>query len=210
MGTTARSGSNDAESAISASLPYVVEVDIQGTADLLFHRYSVEAVEAKANAAKNSAAKKTDDTESYLYRTADDIIALPGEYVRGAICGPAGAAKYKQDPRSPRKSALDLYKAGVISLTNLAEIRLEDGTLAKEPDYLDRRRVVVQRSAVSRTRPAFAAGWQTTLQLQVQTPEYISPANLQEVLEMAGRLIGVGDFRPTFGRFQVKRFEKLF
>jgi hypothetical protein len=27
------------------------------------------------------------------------------------------------------------------------------------------------------------------------------------VLTQAGKLIGVGDFRPTYGRFQTRRFE---
>lgn len=43
-----------------------VHVAIEGVADLLFHRWNCEAVDAKAKAAKNSAAKKTDDIESYV------------------------------------------------------------------------------------------------------------------------------------------------
>jgi hypothetical protein len=205
--TAISNAANTAEGAISTQMPWVVEVDIQGTSDLLFHRYSVEAVAEKAAAAKNSAAKKTDDTESYLYRDDDGIVCLPGEYLRGAICSPGGAAKYRQDPRSPRKSALDLYKAGVIALTNLAPIVTSDGELAKDADYMDRRRVVVQRNAVSRVRPAFHTGWTTTVQFQINTPEYISDKDFKDVLDLAGRLVGVGDFRPTFGRFTVMRFE---
>ena len=53
---------NDGESAII--LPYRVEVTIEGVAAILFHRWSVESVEAKSAAAKGSKAKKTDDVES--------------------------------------------------------------------------------------------------------------------------------------------------
>jgi hypothetical protein len=43
--------------------------------------------------------------------------------------------------------------------------------------------------------------------LMVNLPEYIARADLRDVIENAGRLIGVGDFRPTFGRFGVVGFQ---
>src|SRR5512138_2589869 len=192
---------DDTDFVVSMSQPYVVTVRIEGTSALLFHRWCCESVEAKAKAAKGSAAKKSDDVDSYIWRCPDGTIGLPGEYLRGAICGPAGAAKYRQDPRSPRKSALDLYKAAVVSLTDLA-------TLGKTNwDYLDQRRVTVQRAGVTRVRPAFLPGWKATFDLQVLLPEYVPPMDLLEVITRAGQLVGVGDFRPTFGRFQVTAFE---
>ena len=190
--------SNDGNSAIIA--PYIAEVTVEGSAPIMFHRWSCEAVEAKANAAKGSKAKKEDDWESYLYRNAAGEIAIPGEYLRQAIIE---AAKYRQDPRSPRKSAKDLFKAAVISLTELAT------TGASEPDYLDRRRVCVMRAAVTRVRPALNAGWSATFQLMVQTPEYISPQTLNGVIVDAGRLVGLGDFRPSYGRFVVSKFKVM-
>lgn len=192
--------SNGGKQTIDLSLPYAVAVSIRGTADFLFHRWNCEAVEEKAKAAKNSAGKKQDNIESYVWRDQDGGLCIPGEYLRQSILY---AAKYKQDPRSPRKSAMDLFKAGVVSLTNLAPL----GT--QEWDYLDTRRVTVQRAGINRTRPAMRAGWAADFTLQVLTPEYIGPDLLQDVIETAGRLIGIGDFRPTFGRFATSHFEVL-
>jgi hypothetical protein len=188
---------NSAKTTIEAGIPYTARVTIRGAADLLLHRYQPEAVEEKAKAAKGSKAKKSDDLESYVYRDHDGILAVPGEYLRMAI---VNAARFRQDPRSPRKSAMDLYKAGVVPLTMLAPLGV------KAWDYEDKRRVVVQRNAVTRVRPAFKAGWQVTFDLLVNLPEYIDPTTLLDVLNTAGRLIGVGDFRPTYGRFQVSAF----
>lgn len=189
---------NGAAKTIRFSVPYTVAVKIEGVADLLFHRWNVEAVAEKAAAAKGSKAKKTDDIESYVYRNEDNMLCLPGEYLRQSVIH---AAKFKQDPRSPRKSAMDLFKAGVISLTDLAPLGKEKW------DYEDRRRVTVQRAGVTRTRPAMSKGWCAEFVLMVQTPEYISTDLLKEVLDNAGRLIGVGDFRPTYGRFTVVGYE---
>ena len=44
------------------------------------------------------------------------------------------------------------------------------------------------------------------MEFEVVLPEYVTPELLNEVLQLAGRVIGVGDFRPTFGRFQVLAF----
>lgn len=211
-GTTAIGGespTNDGVEDILSEAPFAVTVRITGTCPLLFHRWSNEAVAEKAAAKKNSVAKKTDNVESYVWRNDEGVICLPGLYLLGSMCDPRnGAAKYRQDPRSPRKSALDLFKAGVVALTDLAPIH---SAKTNEPstdwDYLDQRRVTVQRAGVTRVRPAFLAGWSAELMMLVQTPEYISPAFLHDVLTQGGKLVGVGDFRPTFGRFQIDRFD---
>lgn len=189
---------NEAEWAIILEQPFIVRAVLQGTAPFLFHRWSNESVAAKGAAAKGSKAKKEDDIESYVYRTPDGELAIPGEYFRMAI---VGAAKFRQDPRSPRKSAMDLFKAGVVPLDELC------GLGSKDWDYLDKRRVMVQRNGITRTRPAMNAEWQVTATFQVLLPEYIPPIALYEALQGAGRFIGVGDFRPTYGRFVIVRFD---
>lgn len=192
--------SNGGASVIDGSQPYRVAVQLTGTADLLFHRWNSEAVTEKAKAAKNSKAKKTDDIETYVYRNDDGELCIPGEYVRQSIIF---AAKFRQDPRSPRKSAMDLYKAGVVPLTILAS------TGKATWDYEDTRRVVIQRAGVNRTRPALKAGWKAEFEFLILTPEYIAPMDLHAVLTQAGILIGIADFRPTYGRFAITSFDVL-
>lgn len=191
---------NGAKAVIDTSAPYIANVRIVGVADLLFHRWNCEAVEAKGKAAKGSKAKKTDDIESYVYRNDAGDIALPGEYLRQAVIH---AAKFRQDPRSPRKSAMDLFKAGVVALTPLASFGVSDW------DYEHRCRVTVQRAGVTRCRPAMKAGWSIDVDLLVNLPEYIPPDVLQDVIVNAGKLIGLADFRPTYGRFSVASFGVL-
>ncbi len=194
---------NGAIEDIASSEPFVATVLLRGVVDLLFHRWNVESVEEKGKAAKGSKVKKTDNVESYVYRDDERRICLPGEYVRQAIIH---AAKFRQDPRSPRKSAMDLYKAGIVSLTTLAIVSNTDGQELVHWEYEHKCRVTVQRSGITRTRPAIKQGWEAEFQLGVLLPEYIRPADLQDVLTNAGKLIGLADFRPTYGRFQVASF----
>lgn len=189
---------NDAASTIALGEPYCAQVTITGTAPLLLHAWSVEAIGAKVAAPKNSAAKKHDDLESYVRRNEAGMICLPAEYLRQSLIA---GARYQQDPRSPRKSAMDLYKAGIACLDELCSLGSSDW------DYIDRRRVTIQRAGITRERPAFRAGWSAVVGLLVLTPEYISPDLLHRTLTDAGRLIGLADNRPSFGRYRVTHFD---
>jgi len=193
--------SNDATQAIELQKPYRVAVEIEGVCPILFHRWSVESVEAKSKAKKGSAVRKTDDVESYVYRNAEGNICIPGEYLRQSIIH---SAKYEQDPRSPRKSMMDLAKAAIVSITELAD------TNHKDWDYLDQRRVSMNKgSSITRSRPALKMGWKAGFILQVNLPEYIPQEMLNYLIQQAGRIIGLSNFRPSFGRFIVTRFEVL-
>lgn len=198
--------SNDAVDDILFMAPYQVRFRIEGVAPLIFHRYSEEAVEEKANAPKGSRAKKQDNVESYVYRDSNKHICCPGEYIRAAMID---TARYRQDPRSPRKSAKDLFKAAIIPITMLAPV-IPAGKKGptKDWDYLDKRRMKVQQSAVTRSRPSFEAGWTLEFAFEVALPEYVSPAVFREVLMLAGRVNGLADGRPTYGRFHVTHFEQ--
>lgn len=188
--------SNDAAEAIGFEEPYIVAVAVEGVAPLIFHRWSCEDVAEKAAAKKNSKAKKTDNIESFVWRNEKGQICLPGEYLRQSIIH---GAKFRQDPRSPRKSAMDLFKAGIVALTELAP--LNGGV--EVWDFVDQRRVTIQRNAITRQRPAFNTGWTAEIEFSVLVPEYIDPAFFRDVLNLTGRLIGTADNRPTYGRFQV-------
>ena len=196
---------NGAVETIELGQPYIMSVTIEGSVDLIFHRWNCEAVEEKSNAKKGSAAKKSDNIESYVYRNEDNVICFPSEYLRMPIIH---AAKFRQDPRSPRKSAMDLFKAAIVGMEPLCPVFV-DGRPTTSWEYEHKCRVVVQRSGITRTRPAFRKGWRVTVPLMVTLPEYVSKSDLLDVINSAGRIIGTGDFRPTYGRFAVVNYEQL-
>ena len=77
---------------------------------------------------------------------------------------------------------------------------------ADKPLYLDVRPVVVQRARVVRIRPTFAPGWQLDFTIVVNDDQ-IQPDLVQDVLMLAGKTVGIGDYRPRFGRFSIAHFE---
>lgn len=193
--------SNDAD--LSLHRPYCVKMRLEGTQDILFHRWSNEDVQAKAEAKKGSEEKKRDNPEAYIYRNEEGYICIPGRYIVRSV---VEAGRNFQDPRSKKKMAKDLVQAAVISDEVLSPILLK-GKPTHEWEYDDRQRVCIMRSAITRTRPAFRKGWEVDFTLISLVPDLVTPDFLRKLVDNAGLLIGMGDFRPTYGRFRVMRWE---
>jgi hypothetical protein len=88
----------------------------------------------------------------------------------------------------------------------LSDVPLEGGeTVSKmfvKPDeYMFRRRVKLGAQAVMRTR-CILRKWSATIPVHYQT-ERIDAEKLIEIMETAGRFVGLGDWRPRYGTFQV-------
>lgn len=187
----------------SLKRPYSAKVRIQGTQDILFHRWNDEEVQAKAAAKKGSEEKKRDNPEAYVYRNEEGYICVPGRYLVRAV---VEAGRNFQDPRSTRKMAKDLVQAAVMADEMLSPILL-NGEPTKEWEYDDRQRVCIMRSAITRTRPAFRKGWEVDFTLISLVPDMVTPDFLRKLVDYAGLLGGIGDFRPTYGRFRVTHWE---
>lgn len=192
--------SNGAADLIQISKPYTAFVTIQGTAKMLMHTWNNEAFDEKAKAKKNSETKKTDNLESYVIRDKAGRIVVPTLNFCASI---RTAGKSFSDPTSPRKSMMDRLKAIVIPAAEYSLIN--DGATAW--DFVDRRRVVIQRSGIPRSRPGFYEGWKCEFAITVLEPEYLPIEKLTEIIENAGKFQGLGDFRPTFGRYRISNIE---
>lgn len=68
----------------------------------------------------------------------------------------------------------------------------------------DYRVVGNQQNSVMRCRPCFRPGgsWAIDVPLFVE-PSIIDPDDLRDIAIRAGKMIGLGDYRPRFGRFEV-------
>ncbi len=195
----AAAGENEVRPAVGGVC--VLSVLVEGTAPLLMHRYDVAAIEHRASAPKGSAQRRSEDPEEYLYRTGAGFLGIPATNVKRCL---VEAGRYFDDPRSSgrRRQATDLFRSSLLVEPEYA-LLLIAGQPVDAPQFLDRRRAVVQRQAVARTRPGMMKGWRLTFRVVSLDARYVGPPLLREVLEGAGRFIGLGDFRPDFGRFQI-------
>lgn len=67
----------------------------------------------------------------------------------------------------------------------------------------DYRSVKVSNRRVMRARPLVAEGWSSVHSFDL-LEDVMDPRSLVPVFERAGRLVGLGDWRPTYGRFELE------
>lgn len=197
------------------------KVTIQGTADLLMNAFPMEQPTAgEKGSTKATVAKDwSQEWREKLYALDDGTIYQPEAHLIGAL---VKAAVTEKIPGRRGKTYRDAVKGGVFiepACIPHEQVRVADFEEApvitgpapegfKERVYVDRRPVRVQRARVIRLRPALCRGWQLKFQLQTLDNDFRIDA-LKSILDTAGREVGIGDFRPRFGRFIVTNFEEV-
>jgi len=83
--------------------------------------------------------------------------------------------------------------------------RLKPQSLFNVPQYVDQRTVKIGTSKTIRTRPIFNI-WECEFTIWLDTDK-MNPEQLQQIVENAGNYVGLGDYRPRYGRFEVIRKE---
>jgi len=97
-----------------------------------------------------------------------------------------------------KKTYKDAFKAGVFVRPDLIPHKNQAWTI-------DKRTAVIGTSRIWRCRPQFD-DWELDFTIEIRD-ERIQPALVKEVLTLAGLYVGIGDYRPRFGLFEVTRFD---
>lgn len=190
---------------------YEVSVKVKGIAPLMQHRYPMPdlATMSKGGRKQTGATDYTQEWREYLYDDGKGQIYQPAVHFEGAMT--KAAAGFKVAGKRG-KSYKDLFAASIIvtpdRIPHNVAIPDELDTDADKPLYVDMRPVIVNRARVVRLRPTFKAGWELEFTVQVNEDQ-ISPEIVNDVLQLAGKTVGIGDFRPKFGRFMVTHFEVI-
>ena len=135
--------------------------------------------------------------EAGLYVNKDNLPIIPSRILEANIC--EGARKTKEG-----KLAL----SGLFVDTD-ADLEFEGGPMTVEElvDSEDHKLTVsvrIGQSRVMRTRPLFK-DWRAMFTCSINA-SVATPSQLKQWLENAGKLVGVGDWRPRYGRFEVVSF----
>ena len=145
------------------------------------------------------------DTLTSLWTSDDDLPTIPEAAFRANL--ETSARKLKQGP---------LVREGlIVSETELFEYDTELGDtpmeLAENPKVQFTVGVVVQRARVLRTRAKFD-NWGASFIVEVD-PSLVDREHLETWLDIGGRRIGLGDWRPEksgkYGRFEAEKIERL-
>jgi hypothetical protein len=189
-----------------------LEFHLKGIVPLFFHNGQLaNPLNEYAKAIKRltgKGRKKTDADQEEIARLEflgglclgdDGGPCVPGEYVESML---VGAAK--------KERMGDQAKAGLYSEGNwplLYEGPRKPDALWKDGRFHDIRGAGVKGSRVQRCRPRFDR-WEVKFTVHF-LPELLNEEHVRQWMAVAGRIIGLGDFRPKFGRFTVVAVARL-
>lgn len=188
---------------------YTIDVKVKGVAPLLQHRFPMPELAnmSKGGRKQTGATDYTQEWREYLYSDSQGNIFQPGTHFEAAMI--KAAAGFKITGKRG-KTYKDLFSASVFvtpeEIPHGLTVPDELDADGDKPLYLDMRPVVVNRARVVRLRPAFREGWELEFGITV-IDDQINDELLQDILSLAGKTVGIGDYRPKFGRFSVAKFE---
>lgn len=180
-------------------------ITITGTAPLLMHNSRLaNPLDPAAKALKRVTGKrnKTDDDHEEvarlehagsLYFDQDAGPYIPADNIWRALYDAA-----KKTKRGPK------IKEGLFIATDVNPLaykgpRTVDG-LWQDESFRHLASAKVTTTRIMRCRPIFPIGWRTEAQ-GVFDPNVLDLAELVQIAETAGNIVGLGDWRPRYGRF---------
>jgi len=169
------------------------DVEIHGTRPLLMHHISGLG-ENKGRSAKYDS---QEDAEAALYKSTNGEIIVPA--INLLSCLRMAGVDFKV-PGKGRRTYKNYIYSGI-------EISPADIPLTHGGYEIDIRPVTIQKARILRSRPRFDE-WSLRFQLDILDPIITNNA-VKEIMYSAGRFIGLCDFRPLFGLFEITKFEVI-
>jgi len=172
-----------------------INVMIKGVAPLLQNRFPIEEYGINKSRAKKKVYIPEEEAKKSLYQNEQIGIYEPNEHILGALI--KAGTKFIFEGK---KTFKDILRTGIIIEPECIPLKTKNNYI------IDSRPVVIGRARIVRSRPRFE-DWELEFTITIIDNTNISSAVLKEILETAGTL-GIGDYRPRFGRFQVIQYQE--
>ncbi|KKL91090.1 hypothetical protein LCGC14_1898150 [marine sediment metagenome] len=178
-----------------------IKVEIKGETALLMNSPASMIEEQtgmkKATHMKTRTRKDAEkEADKLAYRKSNGELYIPCEAVKGTLLG---ASSYK---KIGKYTAKPIMAAGV-------QISPEKIGLGIKKYELDIRTVVIQRNRVVKIRPKIE-NWKASFEIEYDETLIGNPEMIKEILEEAGKRVGLLDFRPqktgNFGKFKITKW----
>lgn len=134
------------------------------------------------------------------------VIVHPAWHIRSAL---VYSAKEYQIPGRGKKSYHNAARSAIFVSPEFIPLRNSGGLAIMEPTRIDER---PSKTATDQTKPArrplYEAGHRLSFVVHALF-DHVPGEVIRELCIYAGRFMGIGDYRPEFGRFEVVEFEKI-
>lgn len=192
----------------------IYNVTIKGIADLMQHRFIGEDIGSITAPTGQDHSK---EWKNSLYLMENGQVYQPETHLHGALIK---AGTTERIPGRRGKTYKDVILSNIFIepafilhqgfLKDFENVPFMQGPAPEDfphSVYIDKRPVRIQKARVIRYRPAFVKGW--TLSFAISCiDDNVRAEVIHKLLDTAGRTIGIGDYRPRFGRFIITKFEE--
>lgn len=179
------------------------KVKISGVAPLLQAKHPTPKEEQEILKRKSSPKAKVKDLtdkeqfDMHSYKTESGKFMQPSEMIEAAMV--KAATTFKMEGKKTYK---DVIKGGLI--IDPVEIIHEIQKVEMDARWGRNKNT---GGAVWVVRPVFPK-WSLSFTIDLLQDERVSPETLKAILDYAGLYVGIGAWRPKFGRFEVITFKK--
>lgn len=178
-----------------------IKVQIEGTTPILFNRFRDTAIEGKSK--KRTGAMAEAEIEDKLYQDEDGKTQFPSVYLKNYIVEESKQFKIVGKGKST-------YSKLVVSTVDIEPfmIELEAGKYEvfriSAVNPMTKGRMMTERPKYNK--------WKAEFEIILNDPA-VPVSVINEILEHAGKYVGVGDWRPEkkgmFGKFLISEFKQL-
>jgi len=176
-----------------------IKVTIKGISPLLMNRFPESEGKLEEKSKKRMGNPDYDkEAEQKLYKLPNGTLYQPASHIEGCMIK---ASTGFQIAGKRKKTYKDLVKGSVFVTPDAIPHKIQKYNI-------DRRSVVVPatRGRVMRARPILNE-WSLSFTIEIRNDQ-LPIEVIKQILDTAGNEIGIGDFRPRFGRFIVTEFKE--
>lgn len=176
---------------------------IEGVSSLLMHSPKAMMEGRPTGPSAKKIPTPEEEAEKGAYRDEEGYLYLPSNAFRASLLHGAGG-------RRIGTTSARVVLAGAVFNAVPSTYLVDPQSGERLTEYrVHVARVVVQRNSILRARPEIER-WACVLELEVDL-DFTNPWQVEEVLNVSGRISGVGDFRPErrgpHGRYRAKLLE---
>lgn len=176
---------------------YEVQVTIESISPLLMNRFAEETAEEVIKRVTGKPVQP--EVAVSLYILPDGTIYQPATHIEGAFI--KAAANFKITGKG-KKTYKDLAKSSIFVEPDAIAHKIQEYDIDKRPVVNP-----TTRGRVIRARPILNK-WALSFRIKVLDDQFPREV-VKSVLDYAGSSVGIGDYRPRFGRFIVTEFNLI-
>ena len=137
------------------------------------------------------------------YWTTEGTAYIPSEQILRCVQNAGVNFKYEG-----RKTMKNIVPSIVMIAPEKIPLLNHEKNPAETWDEISAMPVRVVQARIVRCRPQWN-NWAADFELEVLNPDILSFKKLREIVDYAGKFLGIGDYRPRYGRFYVTHWQKI-